>query len=242
MFAKRFFPLRTKKSFIWNSVSEDKHRHKHSTITISHTHAADSERQRNRLFFSLFCSVFFFRLQSDLCARRYSRRHLTLCRRVFCLCSWFFFYISFSVIVVCFGTRCTISDIVRAPDRILSRDLCINLVYHHHLVFSEFNPNFVPSIKSRIENEFEWKEIGKKLWIRKVQRQFVTCSSMSATIVAAVRWFFGAVELHSTRSIFMDNDLVFFLLLVYKFYFQSANGRNVNELKSFELKKKWKVC
>lgn len=99
--------------------------------------------------------VFFFRLQSDLCACRYSRRHLTLCRRVFCLCSWFFFYISFSVIVVCFGTRCTISDIVRAPDRILSRDLCINLVYHHHLVFSEFNPNFVPSIKSRIENEFE---------------------------------------------------------------------------------------
>lgn len=56
----------------------------------------DSTRSLARSF-SLSSRVRRFQTAArDLCARRFSRRHLTLCRWVFCLCSWCcFFFVSF---------------------------------------------------------------------------------------------------------------------------------------------------
>lgn len=143
----------------------------------------------------------------DLCARRFSRRHLTLCRWVFCLCSsWLFLAFkkkSWRNCAVCFGTRCTCAWSG------FYRDLCSFIIWY--TVYSICN--FIPSIKRWIESEIKWKEV-----VQAVEKVQLAACSMST----------NTVEMHPIYLFFFcwkQNSLAV-----------CWNGRKVNELKSVEWK------
>lgn len=100
---------------------------------------------------------------------------------------------SWRVTVPCLGTRFVLFCIERAPDRDFIIVICAPLSVgiqriQSTILFRRLNVELKAKLK-RNGNFISWPSCAKK-------RQLAACS-MSANTIAVVRWFFGAVELHS---------------------------------------------